>query len=63
MSSNVTESELAAEEECEGKESFHIIVLSFAYSLLAVRGKEMLVRWAWSVLFIALPTYACKFQI
>lgn len=38
MSSNKTDSELPVAEDCEGRETFPIYLLSFVYSLLAVSG-------------------------
>lgn len=38
MSLNGTEEEEVMVEECEGKETFHIYLLTIVYSLLAVSG-------------------------
>lgn len=39
MSVNVTVEEVVMVEECEEKETFHIYLLTFVYSLLAVSGR------------------------
>ena len=46
MSVNVTDEEVMMVEECEGKETFHIYLLTMVYSLLAVSGSVGGAGWS-----------------
>lgn len=46
MSVNVTDEEVMMVEDCEGKETFHIYLLTMVYSLLAVSGSVGGAGWS-----------------